>query len=95
MYDKGIQGKPAKEVLENKGRRMESTVLKIILISHRCRQLKKHRKSKNKALVPLNFLVFFYIDSSLITAVAVNEQVCVSCFTGYTAVQIDLLASGP
>lgn len=39
--------------------------------------------------MPLGFLVFvFYIDSSLITAVAVNAQVCMSCFNGYTTVQI-------
>lgn len=56
---------------------MEPTLLKIILISYRFKQLKK-QEIKEQSIVPLNFLVFvLYMNSSFITAAAVNEQVCV------------------
>lgn len=80
MYDKGVQEKLTKEVLKNKGRRMEPTLLKIILISYRFKRLKK-QEIEEQSIVPLNFLVFvLYMNSSFITAVALNEQVCV-CHT--------------
>lgn len=56
---------------------MEPTLLKIILISYRFKWLKK-QEVEEQSIVPLNFLVFvLYMNSSFITAVAVNEQVYV------------------
>lgn len=74
---------------ENKGRIMEAIVLKIILISHRVKQLRKHRKSKHKALVPLNFLVFVFLWWQFIHNSCVCEWASVRVFT---AVQFWLLA---
>lgn len=80
--------KTYKGSFENKGR-MEPIVLKITLISHRCKRLRKHRKSKNKALVPPNFLVFVFIYWQFIHNRCSSEwaSVCVSSFNGYIAVQ--------
>lgn len=55
VYKKNHKGS-----FENKGRRMEPTLLKIILISHRFKQLKK-QEIKEQSIVPLNFLVFVFL----------------------------------